>query len=107
MNRHPETKALLVALKKDISKGAGSRVVQALKSSSFFDSNVPGNLGPVLLTETEVIDPEKMKSDSESKAMELMMLTSLHYGERDAVKLFKRLVEGRGAVPANQTGDFS
>lgn len=107
MNRHPETKALLVALQKDLSKGPGSRVVQALKSSSFFDSNVPGNLGPVLLTETGVIDPQKMQQESESKAMELMMLTSLHYGERDAVKLFKRLIDGRGAVPASQTGDFS
>ena len=107
MNRHPETKALLVALREDLSKGAGGRVVNALKGSSFFDSNVPGNLGPVLLTETEVINPDRMQGESESKAMELMMLTSLHYGERDAVKLFKRLIEGKGAVPANQTGDFS
>lgn len=107
MNRHPETRALIAALKGDLSKGAGSRVVQALKGSSFFDSNVPGNLGPVLLTETEVINPDKMQEESESKAMELMMLTSLHYGERDAVKLFKRLLEGKGAVPASQTGDFS
>lgn len=107
MNRHPETTALLVALRNDLNKGTSSRVVQALKRSSFFDSNVPGNLGPVLLTETEVINPDKMQGESESKAMELMMLTSLHYGERDAVKLFKRLIEGRGAVPASQTGDFS
>lgn len=107
MNRHQETKALLTALEKDLSKGPGSRVIQALKASSFFDSNVPGNLGPVLLTETGVIDPQKMQKESASKAMELMMLTSLHYGERDAVKLFKRLLAGRGAVPAGQTGDFS
>lgn len=107
MNRHPETKALIAALKNDLSKGKGSRVVQALKGSSFFDSNVPGNLGPVLLTETEVISPDKMQEESDSKAMELVMLTSLHYGERDAVKLFWRLIEGRGAVPANQTGDFT
>ena len=107
MQRHPETKALLQLLKEDLSKGKGSKVVQSLRRSSFFDANVPGNLGPVLLTETDVIDPDKIKSEADSKAMELMMLTSLHYGERDAVKLFKRLLEGRGELSASTMGDFS
>jgi hypothetical protein len=107
LNRHPETRKVIDALINDLRKGTGSNVINSLKNNRFFDSNVPGNLGPVLLTEDKLLSAEQVRSNAEAKAMELMMLTALHYGERDAVKLFRQLIGGRGYVSARQTGDFT
>ncbi len=107
INRHPETKNFVAVLTADLKKGQSSNVVNALKKNNFFDENVPGNLGPVLLTEDSVINADKIQKNAYDKAMELMTLTALHYGERDAVKLLKSLVEGKGAVPAQQTTEFT
>lgn len=107
INRHPATKTFVDDLTNDLKKGKQSNVISALKSSSFFDTNVPGNMGPVLLTEDSVISADQVQSNARDKAMELTMLTALHYGERDAVKLFTKLIEGKGAVPAKQTDDFT
>ncbi|HEY0053894.1 MAG TPA: hypothetical protein VGB63_00945 [Pedobacter sp.] len=107
LNRHPETRKVIDALINDLRKGNGSNVINSLKNNPFFDSNVPGNLGPVLLTEDKLLSAEQVRTNAEAKAMELMMLTALHYGERDAVKLFKQLINGRGYVSARQTGDFT
>lgn len=107
LNRHPETRKVIDALVNDLRKGTESNVINSLKNNRFFDANVPGNLGPVLLTEDKLISPEQVRGNAEAKAMELMMLTALHYGERDAVKLFRQLIGGRGYVPSQQTGDFT
>ncbi|MEJ7556687.1 MAG: hypothetical protein WKF66_00160 [Pedobacter sp.] len=106
-NRHTETTALISSLSNDLQQGANSKVLAALKSSTFFDSNVPGNLGPVLVTETDVVDPQRIATEARNKAMELMTLTALHYGERDAVKLYKRLIAGEGSTAASSTNDFT
>lgn len=107
ISRHPESKRLLADLTNDLQRGQESNVLFALKSSHFFDANVPGNLGPVLLTESKVINNSEIAANAQSKAMELMMLVSLHYGERDAVKLFRQLINGNGPVPARQTNEFT
>ena len=107
INRHPATKSFVDDLTTDLSKGKNSNVVNALKNNNFFDANVPGNQGPVLLTEDSVINADKVQKHAHDKAMELMTLTALHYGERDAVKLLKSLVSGKGSIPANQTTEFT
>lgn len=108
LNRHPETKKFIDNdLTNDLKKGKASNVVNALKTNRFFDANVPGNMGPVLLTEDSVIDADKVQGNARDKALELTMLTALHYGERDAVKLLKSLVDGKGIVPAKQTDTFT
>jgi hypothetical protein len=102
---HNNTSRKLVAdLAKDLEKGAGSNTINALKNSRFFDVNVPGNVGPVLLTESNVINTNELAANARDKAMELVMLVALHYGERDAVKLFRKLIDGDGAIPASQSG---
>lgn len=105
--RHEPTQALLGQLRADLQLGAESKVWKALKNSTFFDLNVPGHLGPVLLTEGQQADPEAMAKLAESKALELLSLTALHYGERDAVKLFNRILVGGANADAAATGDFS
>ncbi len=107
INRHPATKKFVDDLTEDLKKGKESNVVNALKNNNFFDANVPGNLGPVLLTEDSVLNAVKIQNNPHDKALELTTLTALHYGERDAVKLLKSLVEGKGAVPAQQTTEFT
>lgn len=107
INRHPETKNLVQELTNDLRKGNESKTINALKNSQFFNANVPGNVGPVLLTEDQVISPDQVSKQAEAKALEITTLTALHYGERDAVKLLKQLISGKGSVPATQTGDFS
>lgn len=106
-NRHAETKSLIDALSNDLRLGAGSKVLSALRNSTFFDSNLPGNLGPVLVTEADVVDPQQIAANAMDKALELMTLTALHYGERDAVKLYRRLLGGQGTTPASTTTDFT
>ncbi|MEJ6982476.1 hypothetical protein WG906_18565 [Pedobacter sp. P351] len=107
IRQHPLTRKLVEDLTNDLKKGKESNVINSLKNNPFFDANVPGNLGPVLLTEDQVISPEEVRNNAEAKAMELIMLTALHYGERDAVKLFRQLINGNGSAPAKQTGDFT
>lgn len=107
INRHPETRKFVDDLTNDLQKGRNSNVVNALKNNNFYDANVPGNLGPVLLTEDAVINADKIQSNARAKAMELTTLTALHYGERDAVKLLKSLVNGKGSIPAQQTTEFT
>ncbi|RYE37035.1 MAG: hypothetical protein EOP42_01135 [Sphingobacteriaceae bacterium] len=107
INRHPETKKFVDVLADDLKKGTSSNVVNALKNNHFFDANVPGNAGPVLLTEDSVLNGNKIQMNPQDKAMEIMTLTALHYGERDAVKLLKSLVNGNGTVPARQTNEFT
>ncbi|WP_299289971.1 hypothetical protein [uncultured Mucilaginibacter sp.] len=107
INRHPATRSFVEVLTNDLKKGQSSNVVNALKNNNFFDANVPGTQGPVLLTEDSVINANKIQARAHDKAMELMTLTALHYGERDAVKLLKSLVEGKGAIPAKQTTEFT
>ncbi|MGI4751539.1 MAG: hypothetical protein ACRYFB_12970 [Janthinobacterium lividum] len=107
INRHPETKKFVDDLANDLQKGKSSNVVNALKNNHFFDANVPGNGGPVLLTEDSVLNADKIQMHPHDKAMEIMTLTALHYGERDAVKLLKSLVNGNGTVPARQTNEFT
>jgi hypothetical protein len=106
-NRHAPTTALINSLSNDLQKGTNSKVLSALKNSTFFDSNVPGNLGPVLVTESDVVDPQLIASNAREKAMELLTLTALHYGERDAVKLYTRLLAGQGSTAASATNDFT
>jgi hypothetical protein len=106
-NRHTETASLINSLSSDLQQGPNSKVLAALKNSTFFDSNVPGNLGPVLVTESDVVDPQRIASQAREKAMELMTLTALHYGERDAVKLYRRLLAGQGSTAAASTNDFT
>jgi hypothetical protein len=72
-----------------------------------FDANVPGNLGPVLLLEDKVVDAERLKTNARDKALELIMLTALHYGERDAVKLYRKLLAGKGPEVAAGTNEFT
>ncbi|EOR92571.1 hypothetical protein ADIARSV_4258 [Arcticibacter svalbardensis MN12-7] len=107
INRHPETKKFVEALTTDLKKGKESNTINALKSSQFFNANVPGNVGPVLLTEDQVISAEQVSNQAEAKALEITMLTALHYGERDAVKLLRQLINGKGSISATQTGDFT
>lgn len=107
INRHLETKKFVDDLANDLQKGKSSNVVNALKNNHFFDTNVPGNGGPVLLTEDSVLNADKIQMHPHDKAMEIMTLTALHYGERDAVKLLKSLVNGNGTVPARQTNEFT
>ncbi|RYY07674.1 MAG: hypothetical protein EOP43_02560 [Sphingobacteriaceae bacterium] len=107
INRHPETKKFVDALTNDLQKGRNSNVVTALKNNNFYDANVPGNLGPVLLTEDAVINADKIQTNPRDKAMEILTLTALHYGERDAIKLLKSLVNGKGSIPAQQTTEFT
>ncbi|MGI4022315.1 MAG: hypothetical protein ACRYFA_12485 [Janthinobacterium lividum] len=107
INRHPETKKFVDDLTNDLQKGKNSNVINALTNNNFYDANVPGNLGPVLLTEDAVINTDKIQSNPHEKAMELTTLTALHYGERDAVKLLKSLVNGKGSIPAQQTTEFT
>jgi len=106
-NRHTETASLINSLGNDLQLGTNSKVLSALKNSTFFDSNVPGNLGPVLVTESNVVNPQLVARQSREKALELLTLTALHYGERDAVKLYKRLLAGQGNVAASSTNDFT
>lgn len=106
-NRHPETRDFIVRLRTDLAKGKNSLVINALKKSSFFDANVPGNVGPVLLTDDQLLDPGLVSEQANERAMELITLTALHYGERDAVKLLGRLIGGEGSLPADQTRDFT
>lgn len=107
MNRHPATKQFLDKLTDDLKKGKESNVIKALKNNSFYDANVPGNMGPVLLTEDSVINANEVQNNARDKALELATLTALHYGERDAVKLLSSLINGTGAVPAKQTDEFT
>ena len=107
INRHPETKKFVDVLAADLQKGKSSNVVNALKNNHFFDANVPGNAGPVLLTEDSVLNADKVQMHPQDKALEIMTLTALHYGERDAVKLLRSLVNGKGTVPARQTNEFT
>jgi hypothetical protein len=107
INRHAATKQLVDQLTEDLKKGEQSNVVKALKNNNFFSANVPGNQGPVLLTEDSVISAARMQSNPHDKALELTTLTALHYGERDAVKLLKSLVNGKGSIPAQQTTEFT
>lgn len=107
ITRHPATKSFVDVLASDLAKGRNSNVVNALKNNNFYDANVPGTQGPVLLTEDSVINADKIQVRPHDKAMELMTLTALHYGERDAVKLLGSLVEGKGNVPARQTTEFT
>jgi hypothetical protein len=107
IKRRPETQRVVSDLIDDLKRGNESNVINSLKNNRFFDANVPGNMGPVLLTEDQLISSEQVRLNAEAKAMELIMLTALHYGERDAVKLFSQLIRGRGTVPAKQTGDFT
>jgi hypothetical protein len=81
--------------------------MNALKNSTFFDANVPGNLGPVLVTESQVISPGQIMNNASAKAIELVMLAALHYGERDAMKLIKQILNGVGSAPARQQGGFT
>ncbi|MGF7082764.1 hypothetical protein [Mucilaginibacter sp. UYCu711] len=107
IKNHPQSIKLIADLTNDLSKGQESLVIKGLKNSLFFDTNVPGNLGPVLLTENQVINPDQLKQNAADKAMELMMLTALHYGERDAIKLFRYLLQGKGQVVAADTKGFT
>jgi len=107
INRHPVTKQFVDELTNDLKKGNQSNVVNALKSNRFYDANIPGNMGPVLLTEDSVLNGAKIQEHPHDKALELTTLTALHYGERDAVKLLKSLMEGKGAVHAGQTTEFT
>lgn len=106
-NRHPATAALISEMTADLGKGPESRILNAIKGSKLFDANVPGNLGPVLLTETSLLTAEQLSGQASAKAMELMTLTALHYGERDAVKLYTQLLNGRGAMGAAESNVFS
>jgi hypothetical protein len=106
-NRHPETSALINSVSNDLQLGANSKVLSALKKSTFFNSNVPGNLGPVLVTESDVVSPELIAGKARDKSLELITLTALHYGERDAVKLYRRLLAGQGSAAAASTNDFT
>lgn len=105
--KHSAAQQLIVRMKTDLKLGKNSAILNAIKNSSFFDANVPGNLGPVLLTEDHLADPIEIAGRAEAKAMELLSLTALHYGERDALKLFNRILDGQAGVPASETGDFS
>ncbi len=107
INRHPETKKFVDDLANDLKKGKASNVVNALQNNRFFDANVPGNTGPVLLTEDRVLNADQIQSHAQDKALEITMLTALHYGERDAVKLLRSLVNGKGSVPAQKTNEFT
>ncbi|HKG05831.1 MAG TPA: hypothetical protein VKB19_05200 [Pedobacter sp.] len=104
---HTETSSLLAALKMDLTRGDASAVIAGLKASNFFDANVPGNIGPVLLTQSTLLNAVEVASHAETKALELVTLTTLHYGERDAVKLMTRLINGQGWMDAQESGDFS
>ena len=105
--RHKATRTLIDGLYNDLKLGTNSKVVSALKRSSFYDVNFPGNFGPVLLTESEVVNTQQITTQALDKAMELLTLTALHYGERDAVKLFNRILNRQGALDAASTSDFS
>ncbi|WP_069660244.1 hypothetical protein [Arcticibacter eurypsychrophilus] len=107
LNRHPESKKFVEELTNDLRKGKESNTIKALKNSQFFNANVPGNVGPVLLTEDQVINPDQVSNQAEAKALEITMLTALHYGERDALKLLRQLISGKGSVSATQTGNFT
>ncbi|MFA6082884.1 hypothetical protein [Mucilaginibacter sp.] len=107
INRHPQSQKLIYDLTADLKKGDQSLFMNALKNSTFFDANVPGNLGPVLVTESNIISPDQVMNNAGTKAMELFMLAALHYGERDAIKLIRRVLSGNGSVPARQQNDFT
>ena len=107
INRHPATKTFVDQLTADLSKGTESNVVKALKNNNFYDSNVPGNVGPVLLTEDSVVNGAAIQKNPHDKALEITTLTALHYGERDAVKLLSSLMNGNGSVAAKQTNEFT
>ncbi|MHA4894202.1 hypothetical protein ACXZ1K_05565 [Pedobacter sp. PWIIR3] len=104
---HPQTASLLNAMTADLQSGVQSKIIAALKGSTYFDKNLPGNLGPVLLTEPDVINPGELSANAKSKALELFTLTALHYGERDASKLYFRLLNQQGALAAASTQDFT
>lgn len=104
--KHVATQNLLTRMKDDLSRSLASVILTAIKNSNFYDINVPGNLGPVLVTEESLADPGLIAEKAEAKSLELLSLTALHYGERDAVKLFNSLLEGKGRTPADATGDF-
>lgn len=104
INHNNTSKRLVANLAEDLKKGNESITINALRNSRFFDVNVPGNIGPVLLTESNVINGADVAANAQGKAMELFMLVSLHYGERDAVTLFRKLIDGSGAVPVSQSG---
>jgi hypothetical protein len=106
-NRHPETSSLIASMSNDLLMGPNSKVLTAIKESTFFNSNVPGNLGPVLVTESNVVDPNQIAARAREKSLELLTLTALHYGERDAVKLYRRLLAGQGNMGAASTTDFT
>ncbi len=105
--RHEATAQLIGRMTQDLGNAENSRILKAIKGSTLFDENVPGNLGPVMLTESNVLDGAQLAARSASKAKELITLTALHYGERDAVKLYTRLLNGQGALAASATGEFS
>jgi uncharacterized protein YqkB len=107
INRHPASQKVLQELTDDLKKGNKSIFMNALKNSTFFDANVPGNLGPVLVTESQVISPGQIMNNASAKAIELVMLAALHYGERDAMKLIKQILNGVGSAPARQQGGFT
>jgi len=100
IRKHPQSQQLLNEMANDLRKGTRSNILIALQSSHLFDANVPNNQGLVLLTESDVMADSVIAANARDKATELMILTCLHYGERDAVKLFGQLVKGNGAVPA-------
>lgn len=104
---HQETMVLLGRLSADLAKGMGSKAIAALQGSNFFDKNVPGNIGYVLLTQSTVLNGDEIAATASSKARELLTLTALHYGERDAVKLLSRLLQGQGALDAEESQDFT
>lgn len=107
INRHVQSQQTFNALTSDLQKGNKSVFITSLKNSNFFDSNVPGNIGPVILTESDVINPSAVMKSAGSKAMELYMLAALHYGERDATKLINQILSNGGSVAAIQTKVFT
>lgn len=104
INHNSASRKLVADLAEDLKKGESSNTIIALKNSRFFDVNVPGNIGPVLLTESNVINTDELAANAQSKAMEMVMLAALHYGEHDAIKLFRELINGNGALPARKSG---
>ncbi|WP_461450193.1 hypothetical protein [Mucilaginibacter sp.] len=104
INSNALEEKLTADLTLDLSKGKESNTIIALKESLFFTANVPGSDGPVLLTENKLINPEEIAANSAEKAKELIILASLHYGQRDATKLLFQLINGYGSTPAQQSG---
>ncbi|RZM29792.1 MAG: hypothetical protein EOO88_03460 [Pedobacter sp.] len=106
-SRHQPTVNLLNTLAADLALGSQSRVLAALSGSNFFSSNVPGNIGPVLVTESGVLDGQQIAMRAKEKALEMFSLTALHYGERDALKLYDKILSGDGAMAASASSLFT